>query len=152
MSFEQHPSLRLVIALGIGLLIGAERERRKGRGLSRSAAGVRTFALTAFAGGLSLPIGGELLPAVAAASVAAFSVISYHQTACRDPGLTSEMALFATVPLGALARGHSSVQHHPVPLGHRARMFHIVGSRVQAVLTKTFRAANPRSVARPRLI
>ena len=37
--------LRLASALAIGLLIGAERERRKGEGPQRSAAGVRTFTL-----------------------------------------------------------------------------------------------------------
>jgi uncharacterized membrane protein (DUF4010 family) len=48
-------------------------------------------------------LGGEVLLAVAAITVAAFSVISYPKTSKRDPGLTSEMALFATVLLGALA-------------------------------------------------
>src|SRR5262249_18426317 len=35
----------LAAALGIGLLIGTERERRKGTGPRRSAAGLRTFTL-----------------------------------------------------------------------------------------------------------
>lgn len=34
---------RLMSALAIGLLIGTERERRKGEGPSRSPAGIRTF-------------------------------------------------------------------------------------------------------------
>jgi uncharacterized membrane protein YhiD involved in acid resistance len=34
--------LNLAVALGIGLLIGVERERRKGEGPSRSSAGIRT--------------------------------------------------------------------------------------------------------------
>jgi hypothetical protein len=34
-------------------LIGSERERRKGSGSQRGAAGVRTFAFAAFAGALS---------------------------------------------------------------------------------------------------
>jgi len=37
------------VALGIGLLIGAERERRKGEGPSRSPAGIRTFTVASFA-------------------------------------------------------------------------------------------------------
>jgi uncharacterized membrane protein (DUF4010 family) len=41
-------------ALGIGLLIGAERERRKGEGPQRGALGVRTFALASLAGGNQL--------------------------------------------------------------------------------------------------
>jgi uncharacterized membrane protein YhiD involved in acid resistance len=40
----------LATALGAGLLIGVERERRKGRGPKRAIAGVRTFALAAVAG------------------------------------------------------------------------------------------------------
>src|SRR5262249_32260446 len=56
--------LRLAIALGIGLLIGAERERRKGTGPGRAPAGIRTFALVALAGGLALAFGGELILAV----------------------------------------------------------------------------------------
>lgn len=103
MPFAQHPSLRLVIAIGIGLLIGAERERRRATGAFRSAAGVRTYTLTALSGGLSFLIGGQLLVAIAAACVGVFGAISYPRTSRRDPGLTSEMALFATVLLGALA-------------------------------------------------
>ena len=38
--------LNLAVALGVGLLIGAERERRKGEGPSRSPAGIRTFTIT----------------------------------------------------------------------------------------------------------
>ena len=37
--------LNFAVALGIGLLIGAERERRKGEGPSRSPAGIRTVLL-----------------------------------------------------------------------------------------------------------
>ena len=43
----------LVAALGIGLLIGVERERRKGHGSLRSAAGVRTHALLSLSGALA---------------------------------------------------------------------------------------------------
>jgi uncharacterized membrane protein YhiD involved in acid resistance len=45
MDSPEHLTLRLGAALGIGLLIGAE--RKKGEGRSRPAAGIRTFALTA---------------------------------------------------------------------------------------------------------
>jgi uncharacterized membrane protein YhiD involved in acid resistance len=61
-------AIRLVAAIGIGLLIGVERERKKGSGLRRGAAGVRTFALAAFAGALSGYLNsGALLVTVAAA-------------------------------------------------------------------------------------
>ena len=45
--------LNLVVALGIGLLIGAERERRKGEGPARSPAGIRTFTVASLTGAIS---------------------------------------------------------------------------------------------------
>jgi uncharacterized membrane protein YhiD involved in acid resistance len=48
------------IALGIGLLIGVDRERMKSEGPSRSAAGVRTFTLTAL--GAPLPARSTATP------------------------------------------------------------------------------------------
>ena len=41
--------LNLAAALGIGLLIGAERERRKGGGPARAPAGIRTFTVASLA-------------------------------------------------------------------------------------------------------
>jgi uncharacterized membrane protein YhiD involved in acid resistance len=49
--------LNLVVALGIGLLIGGERERRKSEGPSRSPAGIRTFAVASLAGAISFKVG-----------------------------------------------------------------------------------------------
>ena len=49
-------AFRLASALAIGLLIGAERERRKGEGPSRSPAGIRTFAIASLLGALSLKL------------------------------------------------------------------------------------------------
>ena len=95
-------AIRLAIAIGIGLLIGAERERRKGSGSQRGAAGVRTFALAAFAGALSSYLQSEALLVVVAAGAVLFSALAYRHTARRDPGLTTEFALLVTVLLGAL--------------------------------------------------
>src|SRR5262245_41025217 len=96
-------AVRLAISLGIGLLIGAERERRKGGGAHRAAAGIRTFALASLAGGLSLAFGGELVLLVTALIVGALVAVAYNRSASRDPGLTTEVALVTTVLLGALA-------------------------------------------------
>src|SRR5689334_7026885 len=96
-------ALRLAIALGIGLLIGAERERRKGRGLSRSPAGIRTFAVTCLLGAVSIQVGGELLLAVATGAVAGLAAIAYLRSRAQDPGLTSEVALVLAVLLGGIA-------------------------------------------------
>src|SRR5450759_3353125 len=91
-------------ALAIGLLIGAERERRKGEGPQRSAAGIRTFALASLLGGVSVVLGGNPLLAVAVFVIAAFCVAAYMRTREQDPGLTSETALVLAVLLGGLAQ------------------------------------------------
>lgn len=96
-------ALRLATALGIGLLIGAERERRKGEGASRSPAGIRTFAITSLLGGVSLQLGGAVLLAVATLAIAGLVAIAYVRTSAKDPGLTTEAALLLTLLLGGLA-------------------------------------------------
>ena len=102
MPILELPAIRLAVAIGIGLLIGAERERRKGSGLLRGAAGVRTFTLAAFAGALSSYLQSEALLAVVAAGAVLFSALAYRRTSRKDPGLTTEFALVVTVLLGAL--------------------------------------------------
>jgi uncharacterized membrane protein (DUF4010 family) len=96
-------AMSLVVALGIGILIGAERERRKGGGSHRGAAGVRTFALAAFAGALSSYLKSEALLVVVAAAAILFSALAYRRGARQDPGLTTELALLVTVLLGGLS-------------------------------------------------
>ena len=95
--------LNLTVALGIGLLIGAERERRKGTGPSRSPAGIRTFAVTSLAGAISFLVGGQMLFAIATAGVIVLIAVAYWRGHEEDPGLTTEIALTATVLLGGLA-------------------------------------------------
>ncbi len=94
---------RIGVALGIGLLVGLERERRKGEGPKRGAAGLRTFAVASLAGAVGFIVGGAALLALVTAGVIAFSAISYLRTSRDDPGLTSEVALVLTVMLGGLA-------------------------------------------------
>lgn len=96
-------ALRLAISLGIGLLIGVERERRKGEGSERAPAGIRTFALASLAGGLSLAFGGEAILVATALVIGALIAVGYGRSRGRDPGLTTEVALVTTVLLGALA-------------------------------------------------
>lgn len=95
--------IRLAAALAVGLLIGVERERSKGQGPRRAAAGVRTFTLISLAGAISLELGG--LPAflVVAGVVGAFAALSYLRSFRRDPGLTTEVAMVVTLLLGGLA-------------------------------------------------
>ena len=67
--------INFVVALGIGLLIGVERERRKGEGPVRSPAGIRTFAVTSLVGAVSFAVGAELLLAVATVGVIALTAL-----------------------------------------------------------------------------
>jgi uncharacterized membrane protein (DUF4010 family) len=100
---DEQSWYRLGIALGIGLLIGIERERRKGRGAIRAEAGMRTFAAVALLGAVTVLLGGELLLAVAICGVAILAAIGYHRGQQQDPGMTTEIALILTLLLGALA-------------------------------------------------
>jgi uncharacterized membrane protein (DUF4010 family) len=95
--------VNLAVALGIGLLIGAERERRKGKGPSRSPAGIRTFAVASLAGAVSFATGGEILLAVTTAGAIILTAVAYFRSRSDDPGLTSEIALILTVLLGGLS-------------------------------------------------
>ena len=92
----------LASALGLGMLIGLDRERRKGADHAQAAAGVRTHALLALAGAVAMLMGPVLL-AVAALAVAALALASYLRTAPDDAGLTGEVAIMLTFLLGALA-------------------------------------------------
>ncbi|MCP2775233.1 MgtC/SapB family protein, partial [Salmonella enterica subsp. enterica serovar Typhimurium] len=87
----------------IGLLIGIERERRKGEGPARAAAGLRTFTLASLLGALAMLLGGGATLAVLAAVVGALAIVSYRRSRDDDPGLTTEIALVLTFMLGALA-------------------------------------------------
>lgn len=100
---DESLAVRLAVSLGIGLLIGAERERRKGQGPDRAPAGLRTFAVTALVGGVSLAFGGEGVLVAVALVVGALATVAYARSRGSDPGITSEVALVATLLLGALA-------------------------------------------------
>lgn len=94
---------RIAVALGIGLLIGLERERRKGTGLGRGTAGLRTFAASSLAGAIGFVMGGVYLLGVVIAGVILLSAVAYWRSRSKDPGLTSEVALVFTTLLGGLA-------------------------------------------------
>lgn len=93
----------LCVALGMGLLIGTERERRKGQGPGRAVAGVRTFSVAALAGAVAMALGGVIVLAATALSVGALLAVSYWRHPQDDPGLTTEVALLLTCLLGGLA-------------------------------------------------
>ncbi|MBL8859549.1 MAG: MgtC/SapB family protein [Planctomycetes bacterium] len=97
----------LAVALGIGLLVGIERERRKGDGPHRRPAGVRTFAVGSLVGAVSWIMGGAPVLAAAVLGVALLVAVAYWRRREDDPGLTTEVALLLTVLLGALAMSDS---------------------------------------------
>ena len=92
----------LAVALGAGLLIGLDRERRKGEGDDRAAAGLRTFMVTALAGAIGQILSFQLA-AVVLVAVAMLAGLSYWRSRSQDPGLTTEVALLATALIGMLA-------------------------------------------------
>ncbi len=92
----------LLLALGIGLLVGLDRERRKGEGPDRRAAGIRSFALVAVSGAVAQLLAEPGLVAVGGLLVAALAAISHFKSRSDDPGLTTELALFVTYLVGVL--------------------------------------------------
>jgi len=97
------PWYNLAVALGIGLLIGLERERSKGDGPTRRPAGIRTFALASLLGAVAVHLGGALLLAAALAGICVLTALSYVHSHESDPGLTTEIGLLTAPLLGALA-------------------------------------------------
>src|SRR2546423_12508067 len=99
-----HPLVvGFLVALGVGLLIGIDRERHKGDGTARHPAGLRTFTLAALLGAISMALDSELLLAAMALGMVAFAGLSYWRARDSDPGLTTETALIVTTLLGGLA-------------------------------------------------
>ena len=92
----------LAAALGCGLLIGIERERRKGSGPARELAGVRSFALVCVLGAVGTFWSRPWLTVVGALFVAALGVVAYARDKSGDPGVTTEVALLLTYLIGVL--------------------------------------------------
>ncbi len=93
----------LASAVGLGLLIGAVRERAQ-PDPANAVAGVRTHLLVALAGTLGAALGIAVLVAVLLL-IGALMVASYMRNS-GDPGLTGEVALPVTALLAALAHTH----------------------------------------------
>ncbi len=109
MTVLNRPEWPLLVALAIGLLIGLERERRKGEGSQRAPAGLRTFALVGLLGGVTALIGDLGLTLAAGGFVALGALAAYVLGDREDPGLTGEVALVVTYALGVLAHSRPAV-------------------------------------------
>jgi uncharacterized membrane protein (DUF4010 family) len=102
-NFDGNLLLGIAAALGGGLLIGIERERRKGVGPHRALAGVRTFTLASLTGAAAGLLGAPLLEFAGGALIIALAAIARWRERSRDPGITTELALFATYLIGLVA-------------------------------------------------
>ncbi|NDB25669.1 MAG: MgtC/SapB family protein, partial [Gammaproteobacteria bacterium] len=92
-----------IVALAVGLLIGIERERRKRDPSVGSAGGLRTHVIAALAGAIAVQFPGVAVLVAGAVFVGALVVVAYWRSRSADPGLTSEITLFTTYLLGAMA-------------------------------------------------
>lgn len=93
--------LNFAVALGIGLIIGAERERNNGAEKGNAVAGVRTFAIASLLGATSYMVNIWLHIAILI-SVMFFVTVAYLKSNDQDPGLTTEISLLFTIILGGL--------------------------------------------------
>jgi uncharacterized membrane protein (DUF4010 family) len=103
--FDLNLALRFGAALGLGLLLGLERERKRDAELLFG--GVRTFALIALLGALGAFLERELnqgwLVLAAFVAVSALVVVSYITTAARgEMGITTEISALLAFIVGAL--------------------------------------------------
>jgi uncharacterized membrane protein (DUF4010 family) len=103
--FDLELAIRLGAALGLGLLLGLERERKRDAELLFG--GVRTFALIALLGALGAFMERELdqgwLILAAFVSLSALVIVSYTTTAVRgEVGITTEVTALLAFMVGAL--------------------------------------------------
>ena len=105
---DQSLWLNLAVALGLGLLIGAERERSKGTVPDSSSAGIRTFTIASLLGAVSTMVNFWLL-VVSIFCVTIFEAIAYFNQRGKEPGLTTEVALIFTMILGGLAMSSTAL-------------------------------------------
>jgi uncharacterized membrane protein (DUF4010 family) len=108
--------LNLAVALGIGLLIGAERERkkadtgerRKDNSGTSAIAGVRTFTIASLLGAVSMEINPWLLM-VSIVCLTIFVTSASFVSINDNPSLTTEVSLILTVILGGLAMSEAGL-------------------------------------------
>ena len=90
----------LAEALGIGLLIGAEREQRMSQTDVKSSAGIRTFAITALLGAVAQLTGGVTLLVAAVLGVVLLAGLAYWRGRAENVGLTTEIFVSSCLTVG----------------------------------------------------
>jgi hypothetical protein len=97
--------MSLMVALGVGLLIGLDREKHKSAGTASQSAGVRTFTLVALLGAMAALLHSDVMLGIAGAGVVMLNALSYRANQVQYPGLTTEFALIAAFAIGFMAVG-----------------------------------------------
>lgn len=100
--------LHFAVALGIGLIIGTERERSKNINENGAVAGVRTFAIASLLGATSYMVSIWLHIAILIC-VMIFVAVAYFTNQSEDSGLTTEISLLFTVILGGLTMTNATL-------------------------------------------
>ncbi|WP_191833405.1 MgtC/SapB family protein [Pseudomonas fluorescens] len=81
------------VALGIGMLVGMERERKKNRCQAHTAAGLRTYAIAALPGYICMLLAGTVLLGIVSFVLSLLICIAFRTHAQKDPGITSEWSI-----------------------------------------------------------
>jgi uncharacterized membrane protein (DUF4010 family) len=108
MVLDLNTAVGFSVALGIGLLIGTEREKSR-RTDSPSVAGARTFTLVALLGAVARALGSEWIILAVVLAVGLVAVASYRANVPDHPGITTDVALLVTALLGAFALENARV-------------------------------------------
>ena len=108
MALEVNLAVGFSVALGIGLLIGVEREKSRQSGVP-VVAGARTFTLVALFGAVGQALASDWIVVAAVVAVGLVALSGQRSSAAEHPGLTTEIALLVTVLLGAFAMRNARV-------------------------------------------
>jgi uncharacterized membrane protein (DUF4010 family) len=98
--------LSLAVALGAGVLIGAERQQAQSASRRADFGGIRTFPLISLAGALGalmVPVVGVWMLVLLLGAVGALLAVSHGRQDDEGPGLSTEIAALVTFALGALS-------------------------------------------------
>lgn len=110
--YETH--LGLATALGVGLLVGLEREQTKPDRGGSQLGGIRTYPIFALLGALAtlLAPASMWIPLVALLGTFGLVAVSYHADIVRDAdhGMTTEISVIAVWLLGALATSRGVIE------------------------------------------
>ncbi len=126
--------ISLSAAVGIGLLVGLERERGKSGGQRRLQAGIRTFTVVSLLGAACTTIAADGALPAAILALAALLATAYACSSAPDGGITTGAALLLTLALGALAMRQPEIA---VSIGVVATIVLAARARLHAFVRQT---------------